>query len=328
MPSNANDDLRHGGDSWLGDPDDGGGRRRRARGEEAFRATDDSLTGREDIVSVPVAPTSRLTSLAIAVFAGLLGLALVFGAYTPSGSYLWVILGVQILFVVSWTVATRPPGGRVVAGVGLGAAIVADIAVAWPTHATIAPIGYVTAGAFIVGALGQLARRSNRERVTESLGSTLVVVVGVMAYATLIVLARHKLGVESIAACLVAATVGIVVARLFDVVLPFPRTTPQVPRGTIGIVVGAMAGTVAAALVASGLQGMSPGHTVLPGLVTAVAAVLADLGVGYAEASREIDGEVGSLWVVRHMQGPLAGFALAAPVAYAMSVLVLVPALS
>jgi hypothetical protein len=28
------------------------------------------------------------------------------------------------------------------------------------------------------------------------------------------------------------------------------------------------------------------------------------------------------------MQGPLAGFALAAPVAYAMSVLVLVPALS
>jgi hypothetical protein len=62
--------------------------------------------------------------------------------------------------------------------------------------------------------------------------------------------------------------------------------------------------------------------------VTAVAAVLADLAVGYAEASREIDGEVGSLWLVRHMQGPLAGFALAAPVAYVMSVLVLVPALN
>jgi hypothetical protein len=89
-----------------------------------------------------------------------------------------------------------------------------------------------------------------------------------------------------------------------------------------------MLGTVASAFVASGLQGMSPKHTVLPGLVTAVAAVLADLGVGYAEASREIDGEVGSLWLVRHMQGPLAGFALAAPVAYVMSVLVLVPALN
>jgi hypothetical protein len=164
--------------------------------------------------------------------------------------------------------------------------------------------------------------------VTESLGSTLVMVVGVMAYATLIVLARHKLGVQSIAACLTAATVAIVVARLTDVVLPFPRTTPQVARGTIGIVLGAMLGTVASAFVASGLQGMSPKHTVLPGLVTAVAAVLADLAVGYAEASREIDGEVGSLWLVRHMQGPLAGFALAAPVAYVMSVLVLVPALN
>jgi hypothetical protein len=327
MPSNANDDLRH-ADSWREESEETGGRRRRARGEEAFKAVDDSLTGRDDVVSVPVAPVSRLTSLAIAVFAGLLGFALVLGAYTPSGSYLWVILGVQILFVVSWTVATRPPGPRVVAGVGLGTALVADLLLAWPTHATIAPIGYVTAAGFIVGALGQLARRNDRERVTESLGATLVMVVGVMAYATLIALSRHKLGAESIAACLIAATVGIVVARLFDVVLPFPRTTPQVARGTIGIIVGAMAGTVGAAMVASWLQGMSPGRTVLPGLVTVIAAVLADLGVGYAEASREIDGEVGSLWVVRHMQGPLAGFALAAPVAYAMSVLVLVPALS
>ena len=108
-------------------------------------------------------------------------------------------------------VATVPRSPATVVTV---AAFVRVVAVAWPTHATIAPIGYVTAAGFIVGALGQLARRNSRERVTESLGSTLVVVVGVMAYATLIVLARHKLGVESIAACLVAATVGIVVARL------------------------------------------------------------------------------------------------------------------
>ena len=66
----------------------------------------------------------------------------------------------------------------------------------------------------------------------------------------------------------------------------------------------------------------------IAGLITSVAAVLADLGVGYAEASREIEGEVSSLWVVRHMQGPLGGFALAAPVAYAMSVILLVPALN
>ena len=118
------------------------------------------------------------------------------------------------------------------------------------------------------------------------------------------------------------------VARGLDVVFPFPRTTPQVARGTIGIIVGAMAGTIASAFVASGLsracsrpyRRCRPRHRGRRGL--------ADLGVGYAEASREIDGDVVSLWMVRHMQGPLGAFALAAPVAYAMSVMVLVPALT
>ena len=286
------------------------------------------VADREDVVAVTVAPVSRKVSLAIAIFAGLLGLALVFSAYAEQRPYGLVIFGIQILFVLSWTVASRPPGPRVVAAVGLAAAAVADLAVAWPTHETLAPLAYVTAGAVAAGGIGQLLRRGRRQQVMESLASTLLMVVGVVAYATLIVLSRNKLGPEAIAACLTAATVGIVVARLFDVVLPFPRTTPQVARGTIGIVVGTMAGTIAAAAVASGLKGLHPAHAVIAGLITALAAVLADLGVGYAEASREIEGEVSSLWVVRHMQGPLGAFALAAPVAYAMSVMVLVPSLS
>jgi hypothetical protein len=308
----------------------GAGRRRRARGEKGFERELDSdlLTDREDIVRVPVAPTQRLVSVAIAGFAGLLGLALIFGGYLVPRSFALVIFGVQVLFVVTWTVATRPVGARIVAGVGLGAAVVADLAVAWPTHATIAPLGYVTAGAFVAGMIGQLARRDGRSQVAESVGATLVMVIGVVAYASLITLSRNQLGPESIAACLTAATVALVVARALDAIVPFPRTTPQVARGTIGIIVGAMAGTIASAFVASGLVGLSPGRTVYAGLLTAIAAVLADLGVGYAEASREIDGDVGSMWLLRHMQGPLGAFALAAPVAYAMSVMVLLPALS
>ena len=45
--------------------------------------------------------------------------------------------------------------------------------------------------------------------------------------------------------------------------------------------------------------------------------------VGYAEAGRQMAGELPTMWVARHMQGPLGGFALAAPVAYAISVLFL-----
>lgn len=308
------------------------GRRRRAPGEKgfdsAFGGQASSVADRQEIITVPVAPTSRLVSISIAGFAGLLGLALVLSAYTVPRSYALVIFVVQVLFVTVWTVSTRPPAPGVVAGVGLVAAAVADVMVGWPTHATIAPLGYVTVGAFVLGMIGQLLRRDGRTRVTESVGATLSVVLGVVAFAMLIVLRRHDLGKESIAACLAAATVGIVVARSLDVILPFPRTTPQVARGTIGILVGAMAGTVAAAVVASGLVGMHPSRTVIAGLVTAVVAVLADLGVNYAEASREIDGDVGSLWLVRHMQGPLGAFALVVPVAYAMSVMVLVPALT
>jgi hypothetical protein len=318
-------------DGWGGDGDDTtSGRRRRARGEQGFlRELDaENVADREDVVAVAVAPVSRKVSLAIAIFAGLLGLALVLGAQTDHRAYGVVIFGVQILFVLSWTVASRPPGPGVVASVGLICAGAADLGVALPVHSTLAPLAYVTFAGVVLGTVGQLLRRTGRDHVTESLASTLTMVVGVVAYASLIVLARNTLGAQSIVACIGAATTGIVVARIFDVLMPFPRTTPQVARGTIGIIAGAMAGTVASAVLAGAIKGLQPSHAVIAGLVTAVAAVLADLGVGYAEASREIEGTVSSLWVVRHMQGPLAAFALAAPVAYAMSVMVLVPSLS
>jgi hypothetical protein len=54
--------------------------------------------------------------------------------------------------------------------------------------------------------------------------------------------------------------------------------------------------------------------------------VLADLAANYADASRELAGDPPPLWLTRHMQGPLAGFALASPLAYLMSVLLLIPA--
>ncbi len=317
-------------DGWGDGDDSTTGRRRRARGEQGFlRELDaDNVADREDVVAVAVAPVSRKVSLAIALFAGLLGLALVFGGYTDHRAYGVVIFGIQVLFVLSWTVASRPPGPAVVATVGLLCAGGADLAVALPVHATLAPLAYVTVAGFVLGTIGQLLRRGGRDNVTESLASTLLMVVGVVAYASLIVLSRNALGAQAIAACIGGAGVGIAVARLFDVVLPFPRTTPQVARGTIGIIAGAMAGTIASALIGASIKGLQPSHAVIAGLVTSVAAVLADLGVGYAEASREIEGTVSPLWVVRHMQGPLCAFALAAPVAYVMSVMVLVPSLT
>src|SRR4029453_11014486 len=166
-----------------------------------------------------------------------------------------------------------------------------------------------------------------RVRVTESLASTLVVVLGVVAFATLVVLTRHPGGTQAIGACLVAAGVSLMIAGLADIVVPFPRLAPQVPRGGAGVVLGAMVGTAAAAVVGYYLQGLQTRETAIAGLVTAIVAVVVDLSVGYADASRHLAGETSALWLARNLQGPLGGFALAAPAVYAASALLLVSAL-
>jgi hypothetical protein len=180
----------------------------------------------------------------------------------------------------------------------------------------------------LAGVVGQLARKSSRVRATESLGATLFVVVGVVSFATLIVLTRITVGTQAIVVSLTSTSVSLLVARLMDAIVPYPRLAPQVPRGASGVVLGAMVGSATGALLGSLIEGFEPGTGALVGFVSAFVAVLADLASGYSEASREPAGEPGSFWLVRHLQGPLAGFALAAPAAYLISVLYLVPHLS
>lgn len=275
-------------------------------------------------------PVRRLLSLGVAGFAGLLGAALIFGAQSAGVGaaripYAVVIFGIQALFVLAWTVAVRPPAPRVVGTVGIATAIAADFAAVWPIQATAAPIGYVAAAGFVAGVVGQLVRRSGRVRATESLGATLVVVVGVVSFALLIVLTRLYLGTQAIVVSMSAVGVSLVVARVADAIAPYPRLAPQVPRGAGGIVIGAMCGTFLGAILGSFFVEFDPQRGALVGLVAAIAAVLADLAVGYAEASRRLAGEPGSLWLARHLQGPLGGYALAAPTVYVISVIFLVP---
>ena len=325
-PRGKRDEQRRRAADLVRDADDSAGRRRRAPGIPSFLrdSVNDrvAVADREDIIAVPVAPTRRLVSVAIAAFAGLLGLALVFGAHTVPSAYGVIILVVQLIYVAVWTVATRPKAPWIVGGVGALAAIASVWLTAAPVHRTsLAPLAFVTAAAFGLTMVGQLIRRDGRTKVTEGIGTTVTLILGVVAYATLVVLIRTELGVEAVVLCVASATIGIVVARATDVVLPFPRTTPQVARGTIGILLGCALGTVAGGFLASVLKGMHPTHGVIAGLISAGAGVLADLGVGYSEASREIDGEVGSLWLVRHMQGPLGAFALAGPAAYVVGII-------
>ncbi|MEH0842639.1 hypothetical protein V6U81_09640 [Micromonospora sp. CPCC 205711] len=315
----------------TGPPDDGeqrrerGGPRRARKGGSPRRPDDEPEEPEEE----PVEPVEIRKPLALTVagFAALLGVGLVLGAQTAGPGhrlpFAFIVFGVQLLFVLAWTMAMRPPALLLVAVVSAVVAAVADTAAVQSDIAGLAPLGYAAAGGFVLGVLGQLVRRVDRIRVTDSLGSTLLIVVGVVAFATLITLSRIPAGTQAITVCLVASGVAITVARLTDAVLPWPRLAPQVPRGAAGVVGGAMIGTLTSAVLGSYLVGFTPTSAAVIGLVTAATAVLADLAVGYAEAGRLMAGEPPTLWIARHLQGPLGGFALAAPAAYAMCVLFL-----
>ena len=111
------------------------------------------------------------------------------------------------------------------------------------------------------------------------------------------------------------------VARLTDALFAKPRIAPQVPRGATGIILGAMLGTLAAAGLGSVLVlPFTPAKGAVVGLVAAGLAGLVDLAVNYGDAGREMAGQAPTFWLARHMQGPLGAFALASPVAYALTV--------
>ncbi|TDC37438.1 hypothetical protein [Micromonospora sp. KC213] len=308
-----------------------GGRRergpRRFRKGGAPRRPADEIPAEDEQPVEPVEVRKPL-ALTIAGFAALLGVGLVLGAQTAGPGhrlpFAIIIFGVQLLFVLAWTMAMRPPALPLVALISAAVAAAANVAAVRSDIAGLAPLGYVAAGGFLLGVLGQLVRRVDRVRVTDSLGTTLLIVVGVVAFGTLITLSRIPAGTQAITVCLTASGVALMVARLTDAVLPWPRLAPQVPRGAAGVVVGAMIGTMVSAILGSYLvTPFTPTRAAIIGLVAAVAAVLADLAVGYAEAGRLMAGEPPTMWIARHMQGPLGGFALAAPAAYAMCVLFL-----
>jgi hypothetical protein len=262
-----------------------------------------------------------MLSLAIAGFSLLLAFGLVIGSQATQTGFTVVIFGAQVFFVLAWTVASRPPSPMVVAVIGVATGAASCIAINVPIQASLAPLGYVIAGGFGAAVIGQLALRGGRAGVTESLGVTMVVVVGVTALAAFAVLSRQPLGDQVLLAGLAAVGIGLATARLCDVIAPSPRISPQVPRGSTGVIAGAMAGTAAGAVAGVLVDGLSTFDGAIAGMTAVLVAVVVDLGTGYAEAGRRLEGDAPFMWLARHMQGPLGAFAFAAPASYVVGVI-------
>lgn len=128
--------------------DDGGQRRERGgprrlrKGGPARRPDDEPADDAPEEEVEPVA-VRRPLALAVAGFAALLGVGLVLGAQTAGPGhrlpFAFIIFGVQLLFVLAWTMAMRPPALLLVALVGAGVAAAADAAAVQSEIAGLAP---------------------------------------------------------------------------------------------------------------------------------------------------------------------------------------------
>jgi hypothetical protein len=291
--------------------------------EPAGKATDPG-EDEEAEEEIEVLPVRRQLSLAIAGFAGLLGLGLILGAQTSAPDYRTpyaiVLFGVQLLYLLAWIMALRPPAASAVGGVCAAVALVADYLAVTTNPAGLSRLFLVALGGFVAALIAQLFRAADRARVTDTWRTTLVIVLGVVAYAVPVVLTRQEAGTQAVIVSAAGAGVALLVARAVDAAFPKPRIAAQVPRGATGVVLGAMLGTLASAGLGSVLVlPFTPGKGAVIGLIAAVVANLVDLAVNFGEAGRRLAGDAPTFWVARHMQGPLGAFALTMPAAYALA---------
>ncbi|GIE97938.1 hypothetical protein Ari01nite_54030 [Paractinoplanes rishiriensis] len=292
-----------------------------ARDPDADEPDQDDEAGEEEVEVVPV---RRQLSLAIAGFAGLLALGLALGAQTSAPDYrapfAIVLFGVQVLYLLAWTMALHPPAPGPTAGVCVVVALVSDYLAVSRTPAGLFPLVLVVLAGFVAALAGQLIRPEDRAKAKDSWRITLIIVSGVAAYAIPLILTRQEVGTQVVVVSAVGAGVALLVARAADAIFPKPRIAPQVPRGATGVVLGAMLGTLAAAALGSVLVlPFTPAKGAVVGLIAAVVASLVDLAVNFDEAGRRLAGDAPTFWVARHMQGPLGAFALTAPFAYALA---------
>ncbi len=279
--------------------------------------------GEEEFEEIEVAPVRSKLSVAIGGFAALLAAALILGTLTTGpdirAPYAVVLFGIQLLGLFAWTMALNPPASAATAAVIGVAGLAGCYLTATADEAGLKPLLYVTLAGFVGAVAGQAIRAEDRQRISDSWRTTLLIVLGVVAYAIPITLSRQSLGSQAILVCCTGAGLALLVARLTDAVFPRPRIALQVPRGGAGIVLGAMAGTFATAWLGSQLVlPFTPAKGAVIGLISAVAAILVDLAVNFGEAGRRLAGEAPTFWLARHMTGPLGGFALTFVAAYAL----------
>ncbi|MDX6268327.1 MAG: hypothetical protein QOD70_3067 [Frankiales bacterium] len=209
---------------------------------------------------------------------GLLGGVLLALAWADRDAFLAGIAVVQLVSVLGFLAVTEAPAATGVFGIGIAAAVAADVVVV-VDDGRARYLGGVVGLALVLGLLHQLARRE-RSRVTESLADTLVVVTLVTATAGLAAAARTADGTWPTRAALAAAAAALLAGRVADRVVHRPALAIGSTRAWPGLLLALGAGVAAATVTAHDHLDKAP----LLGLAAAAAVAAADLLLDLAAA--------------------------------------------
>lgn len=256
------------------------------------------------------APAAALAAIATAA------LVLAPRQFGPTGLLVTVVVA-QVGLIAAWSRATGTRGYLGSLVIGAGTAVAADTVLAVQEEPDLGPLAGVLALAFMGALLHQLTRSTPRRLATASLAGISTLAVTLIAMSALLLLYRITDG-SAVYVAVVAATGGaVVVGHVVDLLLPFPRITPDVPRGLSALLLS-VGTAIAAAVVLSDPHGLidSVGAAIVGAILGLVSALLAVAASYIAAERRKLN------WSLPWLQAliPLAG---AAPIGYFLALQVL-----
>jgi hypothetical protein len=285
------------------------------------RVTDGPLAeaSAEPSADPPVQPAATAGPFGVVIAAAVLGGGLTECARLGPAVLLAGVAAGQVLFVGAWYLALVAPGRRGALVVLLAAAAASDVVVTqWP-HARLDPLLPVLGLAMPALFLHQLGRGVARVRLVESLGTSTLALLAVIALPAFVQL-RHEFVAAGSAAHVASAAIGAAAAalvggQLADMVAPAPRFDPEIARGLFALLIsGAVGGSVGYLVLRDELQfrhGRGAFVGAACGLIVALFAVAADF------ALRGVPARAGS-WAgsARPVFTVLLALSAVAPVAY------------
>lgn len=249
----------------------------------------------------------------VAVVAGLI--ALLTAAWGRPGLVVGVA-GLQVVLVVGWVVTAALESPPASVGLGVAAALGADLALLLPARPQLGSLLAVLGVGFVAVIVQQMLRR-RRDELVASLSGALLLICAMCGAAALLLLGRTATDRAVAVTAVLAVGGALVVGHLVDVVLPRPRVTPEVPCGLLAVVLAVVAGALVAVL-RHGADTLTDGlSSVIFGTVLGCVAALISLAGSYIVADTLTTDRPPPHWALPLVQA-LLPIAACGPVALAL----------